>query len=275
MSTTRPAYRRATALVVALAAVSAACGSNAEDDDAGEPADLPAATTSAPVSSDEPAESAPPPTSASSDESDSATDSVADSAPDDMAGEPPTRENYEVLALPEGPAEFPVLGGIEFELPQAARALQTSGCVLIEQPGYAGGSPYSPNVVVAGVVASGRNTPVPISTIDEWIGLYEGRPEPSPNGQTLSALGLELEGYSIEGAFKDGPPPDDRFLNCSAEAGSVASLVFLPAGHSEVFIAETDDALVIVAADAFTADELEGVRPMFDQIASTLQSTGT
>lgn len=278
MSTTRTAHRQATALVVALAAVSAACGSSAADD-AGEPADLPAATTSGPDTSEEPPESTAAPTSALSDESDSATDSAAGSdtgeATDDRASGPPPRENYEVLALPAGPAEFPVLGGIEFELPEAARALQTSGCVLIEQPGYAGGSPFSPYVVVAGVVASGANSPVPISTIDEWIGLYDGRPEPTPNGETLNALGLELEGYNIEGAYLDGPPTDNRFLNCSAEAGTVASLAFLPGGHGELYIAETDDALVIVAADAFTEDEMEGVRPMFDQIASTLQSTGT
>lgn len=273
MFTTRPAHRRAITLVVALAAVTSACGSTA-DDDAGEPADSPAATTSETVGgADDPADSVPTPTSASSDESESTDNSSADEEPDEPADESPTREDVEVLALPVGLADFPVLGGIEFELPEATRVLQTSGCVLIEQPGYAGGSPYSPYVVVAGVVASGRNTPVPISTIDEWIELYEGQPEPSPNGKTLSALGLELEGYNTEGAYADAPPPDDRFLNCSADAGSVASLVFLPSGHSEVFLAESDDALVVIGLDAFTADDLEGVRPMFEQVTATLQST--
>lgn len=279
MFTTRPAHRRATAMMVALASVVAACGDTADDDDAAATTDSAPAAASAPATEvDAPAESAAEPTTASTDsvaESAPATDAAADSAPADTDGETTIQEDIDVLALPAGPAEFPILGGIELDLPEASRVMQGTGCIIIDQPGYTGGSPFPPGVGVAGVVASGFSVPTPISTIDEWLALYEGQPEPTPNGETLNVLGLELEGYTVDGAYSDGPPPDNRFLNCTANAGSASALAFLPSNQSEVYVAETDDALVVINVGAFTADEFDGVKPMFDQIVSTLRSTET
>lgn len=271
MFTQRPAHRAATALAVALTVALAACGDDADDGDTAEATDSTSIATAVPATEvDAPAESVPDTTSTSVDESGPASDTAPNGT--DLAS--PSREEVEVLSVPAGPAEFPVLGGIQFELPEASRVIQGTGCILIEQPGYTGGSPYGPNVKLAGVVATGGTTPVPISTIDEWLALYEGQPEPTPNGETLNVLGLELQGYSIDGAFL-APPPDDRWLNCTANPGAVSALVFLPSGHEEVYLAETDDALVVIGAGGYTEDEYEEVRPMFDQIVSTLQSTET
>lgn len=273
MFTTRPAHRTATGLLVPLALLVAACGESSDAGDASETAEPTPIESSAPATDvDAPAETVPATTATTSaDDGEPATDTTTGGTDDGTT----TQEEIEVLTLPAGPAEFPILGGIELELPEPSRVLQGTGCILIEQPGYTGSSPFPPTVALAGVVASGFGVPSPISTIDEWLALYEGQPEPTPNGETLSVLGLELEGYSVDGAFSDGPPPDDQWLNCTGNDGAVSSLAFIPSNTARVYLAETDDALIVISASAFTAEEFDGLQPMFDQIVSTVQSTET
>lgn len=177
--------------------------------------------------------------------------------------------------LPAGMHELPIVGGLTFELPEATTILTSGNCVLVEAPGYLGSSPFSPAVAVSLVLFSGITELTPISTIAEWLAIYEdqGQAVPEPIDETMSFLGQEMQGYRVDGAFLDGPPPQEVFLNCASSENVASEFGIIPAGFGAQFVAETDDGLLLVGYGGFTEDEGAMAKALFDEVAPTINAT--
>lgn len=192
-----------------------------------------------------------------------------DSNTSDSSAEP-QEELAEVLSMPAGPAEFPLLGGIELELPVDSSVVDAGGCVIIDVAGYDGTSPFPPYLVIADIRFSGFDTLEPVAGIGDWLALYEGEPEPQPGEESMTALGHEFASYRAENAFPEVPPPSS-FLNCTVDDGVVSDTGFIPAVFSDVFVAETDDSVLFLAASGYTESEQREARALFDEIVPTLE----
>ena len=267
--------------VFAVALAIAACGSAEGDaaatgDEINEVAAVDStieggATDSEPES---PEEAAPAATTSTSPEVVAAeSDQGADDTQPSPAEEPDPGTGLEpqtLLTFEAGQNDIDVLGGVGFELSEETPGIVGGNCVGFVVPDYTGSSPFPPTAIVGRVVLSGLTDTSPISTVDEWILLYGDQPAPVATGESISLFGEELAGYRVEGPFTDGPPPNPSFLNCATDSESTSEFAFLPSPFADVFIAETDDGLLIAYGGGFTADEAADARALFDTIIPTL-----
>lgn len=181
-------------------------------------------------------------------------------------------EPFTVEQRDAGLNQVDALGGLEFELAEATTVIAGGNCVFIQLPGYTGASPFPPALLLGLIVSTGM-PPVdlePISTIEEWLALYGDEPAPRPTGETVTFLDEELAGYEIAGAFPDGPPPAESFLNCGSAPGIASEAAFLNAPFGTDFVAETPDGLLFVGFGGFTPDEAALGGELFDQVLPTL-----
>ena len=236
---------RAVMLIIAFLLALAACGST---------------STSAGIDADEPA-------GADAPEQDSEAQDEVQSD-----GEAPVQE-VTTSVRPAGSDTIDVLGGINIELPQEVRVIAGGGCVALEPTDVSTSSPFNPSIVMADVMMSGGLVTTPIATVEEFLALYGDQPTPEPTGETVSVLGQELNGYRVENAYPDGPPPDPNFLNCTTDPDGFVEFWFLPAVYSDIFIAETDAGLRVVTASGFTEGEQQLARELFDQVIPTLTAS--
>lgn len=251
----------------ALALVLAACGggednTNAASDD----------TASAAESADEQTEETGP-------TSTEATTTTVEETTTTEAEEPDAPENgvlnvepMVVNDLDAGPASFSAAGGISLELPQPVTALTGQNCVTLLEADYAGTSPFEPGIAIGISAFLGRNELKPITTVDEWFAGYEGQPAPVSTGETITLLGEELEGYRIEGAFADAPTGEDSTLSCAVDADTVSEIQVFAAVYSDLFVAETDDGLLLAVANGFTEEEQIRARALLDAILPTVEA---
>jgi len=201
-------------------------------------------------------------------ESETDTDETTEDEPVDAG---PVRVDAEFLALPAGPATLPILGGLEEDLPGDTPVIAGVSCAILDVSGYAGASPFPPYVLVSESSFSGHLQHEPMTTVEQFLALYGDQPAPVPTGETLEVLGLSLDGYRVENAYPTGPPPDENLINCSNDPAVISDLSVLPAVYSDIWIAETDAGLFMIAASAFDAEEQIEARSMLDAIVPTLR----
>ena len=181
-------------------------------------------------------------------------------------------ERVTVDELSAGPASFSAAGGISVELPESVMAIQSQRCLVITDASYTGTSPFAPGLAIGVAEFVGRNEISPISTVDEWLSSYEGQPEPVSTGETITLLGEDLEGYRIDGAFADESGPDESVLSCAVDGQTVSDLQIFAAVYSDLFVAETQDGLLVAVANGFTEQEQVRGRELFDAIVPTVEA---
>lgn len=162
--------------------------------------------------------------------------------------------------VPAGEATFPALGGVSMTLPAEYFVKQAGDCLAVELD-YEGESPFAPNVQIVRSNSFGMEIGG-LTSIEDVLDLYGDEFRPQPTGETITALGEELEGYRVDGADE---PELSRMIDCGANQ----EVIFGP--QAEVFMLEADEGILIVAADAFTEDEMADARALLDQIAPTLE----
>ena len=203
-------------------------------------------------------------------------DSQAEQAGQSEAGQSEDERPFQEVITsvhPAGSITIDAIGGINVDLPQEVRQIAGGGCVALEPADLSTTSPFNPSMMIADVIMSGFLVTTPIATVEEFLALYGDQPTPEPTGETLSLLGQELEGYRVENAYPDAPPPDPNFLSCTADPDGFVEFAFLPAVYSDVFIAETDEGLRVVSASGFTEEEQQLARELFDQVIPTLTAS--
>ncbi len=161
--------------------------------------------------------------------------------------------------VPAGEATFPAMGGVTMTLPEEHFVIQGGGCLGVES-NYDGESPFPPTVWVGRSASYGLESGS-LTSVEDVLDLYEPADRPQPTGESLTALGEELPGYRVTGV---GDPLLENMIDC----GGNFTLRFGP--EAEVFLAETDEGVLFIAADAFTEDELVDARALLDQIVPTL-----
>lgn len=173
--------------------------------------------------------------------------------------------------LDAGPASFTAAGGISFDLPQPVTAISSFNCAIIVEADYSGESPFAPGFAIATSAFLGRNELTPFSTVEEWFAGYEGQPEPVATNETITLLGYKLDGYRIDGAFADAPSSDDATLNCAVDSDTISDLQVFAAVFSDLYVAETDDGLLVAVANGFTEEEQLRGRALLDAVLPTVQ----
>ncbi len=161
--------------------------------------------------------------------------------------------------VPAGEATFPAMGGVTLTLPEEQFVLQGRECLGV-QLAYEGDSPLVPTVWIGRSNSYGLGTGS-LTSVEDVLDLYEPEVRPEPTGESLTAFGEELTGYRATGVER---PEIESMVDC----GSNLSILFGP--ESEVFMADTDEGVLFVAADGFTEDEMADARVMLDEIAPTL-----
>ena len=173
-----------------------------------------------------------------------------------------------------GPASFTAAGGLSVELPQPMAALHSQNCVVLLDATYTGRSEFEPAVAIGITGYLGRNSLTAFSTAQEWFAEYEiaGEPKPASTNETISFLGVELDGFRVEGAFIDGGPVEPATLSCATDGETLSDLQLFTAPFSDVFTAATDDGLLVVIANGFTEDEQLVARELLDAMLPTIES---
>ena len=268
MTSLRTSKVRGITATGALALFLTACGGGSTAAETEAPT---TSTTDAAISEEGEKETAAPDESEAPDEPEENEEAAEDEATDgETVTSRPVITPVQVLALPAGPTSFPILGGIEFDLPLDAPGLQGDSCITIDQPGYDGPSPFGPFVLMAEIRYSGSFSQKPVDGIADWLALYGTEPEPEPTGETAEILGQQFTAYRVQDSFLTGPPPRASFLNCSTEEGVMSDLGILPGPYADAWAAEVDGGLLILSSDGYTAEEQLEARAMLDEILLTL-----
>ena len=248
--------RRIVVLLAAIVIVASACGSSPPDASAtvDESADAEETTTS----------SAPVPTT------EVATTSTT--APE------PTINSREIITVIEdptpGPLNLTAAGGISLDLPEDVLVWHTQNCVLLIRDGTDRTEHLPPLVAIGTSKFLGTTALTPISSADEWFARYEpaGAIAPEPNGEMITLLDEELDGYRIDGAFILGERvPDEVALNCAVDEDNVSELQIPTAGFSDVFVAETERGILFANATGFTREQAQSARELLDEVLPTIE----
>lgn len=182
--------------------------------------------------------------------------------------EPPSIDFVEA-----GPASFTAAGGISLETPQDVTAIQSNNCVVLVEADYEGDSPFEPGIAIGTAAFLGRDVLTPITSLEDWFDGYEaeGQDRPVATGDTISLLGEELDGYRIDGAFPNEEPGGDAVLSCAVDGDVPAGVTLFAGVFSDLFVAETDDGLLVAIANGFTEEENVRAKALFDAVIPTVE----
>ncbi len=170
-------------------------------------------------------------------------------------------EAGQLSTVPAGEATFPAMGGVSMTLPEELFVNQADSCLGIEANAPDDDSPSYPPTVWVGRSDSYGLEAGSLTSVEDVLDLYEPAERPQPTGESLTALGEELAGYRVTGV---GDPLFENMIAC----GGNFTLRFGP--EAEVFLAETDEGVLFLAAEAATEEEMVDARALLDQIAPTL-----
>ena len=170
--------------------------------------------------------------------------------------------------VPPGVQSFPVLDGIQLELPEEHFILQQDNCMLI-QSSFETDSPFPPTAFITRTPSAGFNQVTIVESVDDFVGLYGDEPI-SATGETLNVLGVELERHRLDGAFVVEPPGDIVNFRCGDTPEENGNFGFTPGGFGDVYLGELDGGVLAVGFSGFAEDEEPAAQELFDFIQPTI-----